>query len=259
MYTKNANFTLTSGGSDLSGVRTEVVALFSDLRGFSDWCESQSPDTVAGLMKIQFERVIQICNDHHHHFHKFLGDGFVLLWEADREFTIDNCLRHALDAAFHLHKKYWYLSKDLQYPTPSGYGIGISCGEAVRIQPETFLKEMNEVDFVGYPLNCAARMQTLAAGYGTVVCSTTVNRLRGKPEGFLYPNTAGLRRSLIPPNEESLKKASGMKGLRPEDRTGFRYLSFIDSQELLWKVSGIPDDTYPVAIEDSTDVGSRCA
>lgn len=30
-------------------------------------------------MRSQFERVIQICNDHHHDFHKFLGDGFVLV------------------------------------------------------------------------------------------------------------------------------------------------------------------------------------
>jgi len=123
MYTKNISFTLTPGDSQLSGVRTEVVALFSDIRGFSNWSETQPLDNVADLMKAQFERVIQICNDHHHSFHKFLGDGFVLLWEPEGELTLDHCLAHALDAAFHLHKKYWYLSRDLVYPTPSGYGV----------------------------------------------------------------------------------------------------------------------------------------
>lgn len=46
---------------------------------------------------------------------------------------------------------------------PSGYGIGIAAGDAVLPQPETFLAEFNEIDFVGYPLNCAARLQTLAS------------------------------------------------------------------------------------------------
>lgn len=193
-------------------------------------------------MKAQIERVIQICNDHHHHFHKFLGDGFVLIWEADNTLTIDDCLRHALDAAFHLHKKYWYLSMDVSYPTPSGYGIGISLGEAVRIQPETCLIEMNEVDFVGYPLNCAARMQALAAGYGTVMCSTAVKKIQRDPKQFLYPNTPAFRRSLILPSDGSLKKAANMKGLRSEDRSGFTYLSFVDSQERLWRTNGIPSD-----------------
>jgi class 3 adenylate cyclase len=241
MYTKGTNFTLASGDSILSGARKQVVTLFSDLRGFSNWCETQSPETVAALMKIQIERVIQICNDHHHHFHKFLGDGFVLLWEADDEITIDNCLRQAIDAAFHLHKKYWNLSQEVTYSTPSGYGVGISLGEAIRIQPETSLKEMNEVDFVGYPLNCAARMQILAAGYGTVVCSTTARKLQEDPNGFLFPNSPGFRRTLLKPPESQLRIAAYMNGLRSDDRSGFRYLSFSDAQQQLWKTEGVPD------------------
>ena len=81
MYSKNSTLTVTSGVSALSGAKTDVVALFADIRGFSNWCNTQPLEHVADLMKIQFERVIQICNDHHHSFHKFLGDGFLLLWD----------------------------------------------------------------------------------------------------------------------------------------------------------------------------------
>lgn len=242
MYTKNISFTLTPGDSQLSGVRTKVVALFSDIRGFSSWSETQPLDNVADLMKAQFERVIQICNDHHHSFHKFLGDGFVLLWEPDGELGLDHCLAHALDAAFHLHKKYWHLSKNLVYAAPSGYGVGISIGDAMRIQPETFLKEMNEVDFVGYPLNCAARMQTLAAAYGTVVCSKTAQMLERDAATFLHPDVPELRRALIAPNHAMIERASQMKGLKPADRSDFRFLSYVDDQQRLWRTTGMPDE-----------------
>ena len=140
MYVKNKPLTLTQGDSAVAGRRVNVVALFCDLRGFSDWCERVDLNQVK-LMRSQFERVIQICNDHHHDFHKFLGDGFVLVWEESDEVSLHTVLARALDAAFDLHKKYWYLQQEEMPDTPSGYGIGIAVGEAVLSQPETFLAE----------------------------------------------------------------------------------------------------------------------
>lgn len=240
MYVKNMTLTYSEGKSSIAGRRVNVVALFCDLRGFSNWCESVDVEQVESLMRIQFERVIQICNDHYHDFHKFLGDGFLLVWEETQEMPLHVCLAHALDAAFHLHKKFWYLSTEIGYGLPPGYGVGISVGEAVLLQPETFISELNEVDFVGYPLNCAARLQILANGYGTVLCSSTIALIERNSNDLLYDSVAAFRRVLIPPIQEALEKASGMKGLRASDRTGFRYLVFDVGYKRLWKATGIP-------------------
>jgi len=241
MYTKGVDFTLASGKSKLSGAKSDVVVLFADLRGFSTWCNEAEIANVAEVITVQYERVIQVCNDFHHHFHKFLGDGFLLLWEADTEMDSTVCLKHALGAVFEIHKKYWYLAKELGYKAPAGYGIGLSIGQAIRIQPETFIKEMNEVDFLGYPLNCSARMQSLAEPFGTTVCSATAARLAGAPNEFLYPNEPVFLRRLRKPTPAALEKAKGMKGLKPEDRVGFRYLTWPHGQASLWKVDGIPE------------------
>jgi class 3 adenylate cyclase len=190
-------------------------------------------------MRIQFERVIQICNDHHHDFHKFLGDGFVLVWEESEERSIHDCLAQAVDAAFHLHKKFWYLSKDTEYELPPGYGIGIDVGEALMLQPETFIAEMNEIDFVGYPLNCAARMQTLAQGYGTVLSSAAVELLESHNSRLLYNDIPAFQRLLFPPSDAALEKAASMKGLQAGDRAGFKYLVFGGGYAHLWKVTGV--------------------
>jgi len=241
MYVKNATLTLTDGDSAVAGRRVNVVALFCDLRGFSNWCETVDIGQIESLMRSQFERVIQICNDHHHDFHKFLGDGFVLVWEESAETSLHTCLARALDAAFHLHKKYWYLSQDEASALPTGYGIGISAGEAVLLQPETFLAELNEVDFVGYPLNCAARLQTLANAYGTVLCSTAVDLVESKERALLYENEPAFRRLLLPPDEAALKRAGAMKGLRERDRSGFKHLLFELGYLKLWGTKGLPD------------------
>lgn len=240
MYVKNLHPTLTEGNSAVAGRRVNVVALFCDLRGFSNWCERVDINQVEALMRAQFEQVLQICNDHHHDFHKFLGDGFVLVWEESDEVSLHTCLAHALDAAFTLHKKYWYFSKKEMTDVPSGYGIGIASGEAVLLQPETFLAELNEIDFVGYPLNCAARLQTLADAYGTVLSASAVDLMHRDYAALLYQDEPAFRRSLLPPNAAVLAKTAGMKGLRDRDRTCFQYLAFDDGIRNLWNTTGIP-------------------
>ena len=240
MYVKNVKLTLTDGDSDVAGRRVNVVALFCDLRDFSNWCEETDIAEVESLMRSQFERVIQISNDHHHDFHKFLGDGFVLVWEDSAEISIHTCLARAIDAAFHLHKTYWYLAGESEGAVPLGYGIGIAVGEAVLLQPETFLRELNEIDFVGYPLNCAARLQTLAGPYGTVLSTAAVELIRADKSALLYESEPAFRRLLLPPNDGGLAKAAYMKGLREVDRTGFHHLVFEGGYRRLWKSTGIP-------------------
>lgn len=240
MYLKNAKLTLTEGHSAVAGRRVNVVALFCDLRGFSSWCERVDLNQVEALMRAQFEQVLQICNDHHNDFHKFLGDGFVMVWEESDDISLHTCLARALDASFTLHKKYWHLSREEMTDVPPGYGIGIAAGEAVLLQPETFLAELNEIDFVGYPLNCAARLQTLSGAYGTVLGTSAVDLVRREDSGLLYKAESAFRRSLLPPNAAGLNKAAGMKGLRDQDRTGFHHLVFDGGVRNLWKTMGIP-------------------
>ena len=114
----------------------------------------------------------------------------------------------------------------------------MALGEAVRIQPETFLKEMNEVDFVGYPMNCAARMQSLSGAYGTTLCSGLVRLIGKEPESFLYPDTPSFRRLFIPPSAKALERAKNMQGLTDADRIGFMHLTWPDCQRKLWRKDG---------------------
>lgn len=239
MYRRQPAFNLAPGSHQRFGVRSQIVALFADMRGFSNWSETQPLDHVADLVRLQFSHVMQVCDDHQHPFHKFLGDGFVLLWELEGDADLARCLNNALDATFDLHKGYTGLTRSLSYPVPAGYGVGISIGEAIRIQLEPHLTDSSEVDFVGYPLNCAARMQTLASGFGTAVCFSTAHVLQGHPERYLRALAAGFGRKLLEPPEDMMLRASVTKGLKPADRTGFKYLSFVDGQEWLWQTPDV--------------------
>lgn len=239
MYRRTSALSLATSSHQRFGARSRIVAMFADMRGFSNWSETQPLDHVADLVKLQFGYVMQLCDDHQQPFQKFLGDGFVLLWELESDEDLARCLASALDATFALHKGYADLAQSLPYPAPAGYGVGISIGEAIRIQLEPHLSASSEVDFVGYPLNCAARMQTLASGFGTALCASTADALQRDPERYLHTLLPGFGRRLLAPPQDMLERAAVTKGLKPADREGFRHLSFVDGEEWLWRTSSV--------------------
>lgn len=239
MYRRNSALSLGTTSHRRFGARSRIVAMFADMRGFSNWSETQPLDHVADLVKQQFGYVMQICDDHQQPFQKFLGDGFVLLWEPDSDEDLARCLASALDATFALHKGYADLAQSLPYSAPAGYGVGISVGEGIRIQLEPHLSDSSEVDFVGYPLNCAARMQTLASGFGTALCASTVVALQRDPERYLRTLLPGFGRRLLRPPQDMLNRAAVTKGLKPADRVGFRHLSFVDGEDWSWRTPNV--------------------
>lgn len=223
VYKPSGQLPLLAPEQRFSGAHARVVALFADIRGFSVWSEAQSLDRVAELVETQFERVVQIGKAHQHHFHKFLGDGFVVLWEIGREGDEADCLGHALAAARQLHADFHTLSRAPGRALPKGYGIAIAIGEAIRLQPNADLALLTEADFVGYPLNCAARLQSLAEAYGTVVCARAAARCNSGVGIFDL--------ALAMPDPTTLARAQLMKGLKPEDREEFRFVSFPELAE----------------------------
>jgi class 3 adenylate cyclase len=239
MYKRTSALGLATSSHQRFGARSRIVAMFADMRGFSNWSETQPLDHVADLVKLQFGYVMQLCDDHQQPFQKFLGDGFVLLWELESDDDLARCLASALDATFALHKGYAELAQSLPYSAPAGYGVGISIGEAIRIQLEPHLSDASEVDFVGYPLNCAARMQTLASGFGTALCASTVVALQRDPERYLRTLLPGFGRRLLTPPQDMLARAAVTKGLKPADREGFRHLSFVNGEEWLWRTPSV--------------------
>ena len=240
MYLKNQSLTLTTKDSYIHGEKLEVVAVYADLRGFSHWSLVATPNQITKVIEVVYDRVIQLAFYYKHTFHKFLGDGFVLVWEVADHGSRANALHWALEAAFEIHKRYWYISKHLEFPSPLGFGVGISCGEVVRIDPRTFIPEMNEPDFVGYPMNSGARLQKLAGPFGTVIDRAAAKEAEQCSSRVLRDQNELLRFELLAPNDKAKGMAIKLAGLQSTDVTGFRYVVWPYVQHALWHVDGRP-------------------
>jgi class 3 adenylate cyclase len=238
MYLKRNVLTLRGENSTIKGEKLDVVVVYADLRGFAQW-SLQSPATeITSVIEVIYNRVIQLAFFYRHTFHKFLGDGFLLIWEVNDHGSLSETLRWAIAAAFEIHKKYWYIARDMPFPPPPGFGIGISCGEVIRIDPNTIIPELNEPDFVGYPMNSGARLQKLAGPYGTVIDSLGVTEALVHKDRILREDNAMLRLRLVRPHDKALTLARTFSGLHDDDILGFRYVTWPYVMEALWKHDG---------------------
>jgi class 3 adenylate cyclase len=240
MYVKRRPLTLTNKSSAIHGEKLEVVVVYADLRGFSQWSMIASAPHITKVIEVVYDRVIQLAFFYRHAFHKFLGDGFLLLWEVGDHGSRAEALHWALEASCEIHKRYWFMTKQLGFPSPLGFGIGISCGEVVKIDPETFVPELNEPDFVGYPMNSGARLQTLAGPYGTVIDHAAVAEAELDPGKVLRRENEILRLCLLEPNDKSRALAGKLAGLQSADMKGFRYVVWPYVKDALWHVDGMP-------------------
>lgn len=238
MYLKNNALSVSDQITSIRGERENVVIAYADLRGFAPWSLHATPEQVTRVIEVVYDRVIQLSFFYKHTFHKFLGDGFLLIWEAKDHSSLGEALHWALSASFEIHKRYWYIARQLSFPSPLGFGIGISCGEVIRIDPETFIPEMNEPDFVGYPMNSGSRLQKLAGPYGTVIDSKGAREAMLNPARILRDENPILRLELVKPNNKAVSLADKFTGLHVEDVFGFQYVTWPYVKDALWKVDG---------------------
>ncbi|MBI3765863.1 MAG: hypothetical protein HY277_05100 [Ignavibacteriales bacterium] len=98
--------------------------------------------------------------------------------------------------------------------------------------------DLNEPDFVGYPMNCGSRLQKLAGPYGTVIDSVAAKVADQNPERVLRQNNHILRLEMMKPHNKAIAIASKLTGLQEDDIFGFRYVVWPFVRDALWKADG---------------------
>jgi class 3 adenylate cyclase len=156
--------------------RVQVIALFFDLRGSSQWAHEAAKgdfiyvkafldelrDSATNKANIGLSGRLKLI--------KFLGDGFLFVWEIP-DASVSGSSRKIVRMAHELCVAYRTLAKGptpsdkFPWGVPAGIGYGIDVGPAIRL---TF--ENGSDDYLGEPLNLAAKMQDLArpAGGGVI-------------------------------------------------------------------------------------------
>ena len=182
--------------------------LFADLRGFSTWCMHAEPEQISEVYEVMSDTVAEYIKDYPFDYWKLLGDGIMLVWEADQDETqAANC---AIGAAYDLHRKYWHYSKESPFRLPEGFGIAISGGYITKFKSSTFFDSCVVSDYLGPIVNQAARLQGLAKP-GEVLVNRYVAKT-SKYDWYSFENiTVHLKNEI-----------DGLKGLSPYEKEVFK-------------------------------------
>ena len=138
--------------------RERRAVMFMDVRGFTAWSETQSPETVAAFVNDLYQGAEEILHLHHALKYKFTGDEVMALFAHSAD---------ALSAAAALRER-------LQ-PGLAQLGIAVGMGVHAGQLMEGMLgaSETRQYDVIGDTVNTAKRIESLA-GKGEIVVSETV-------------------------------------------------------------------------------------
>ena len=153
------------------GARREVSVLFCDIRGFTAWSETQTPEEVKVRLDEYFPTMCEICEDDFDGFiDKFIGDAIMVVWNAHKD-QPDHAAR-ATRAALSMQIALVTMNEAWRRQGVQEFqiGVGIASGDAVF---GTFGAPSRKVQptVVGDTVNLASRLESLTKEHGPVLVS----------------------------------------------------------------------------------------
>ena len=143
--------------SRMGGEKREVAILMSDIRGFTPFSESISPDRIISFLNRYFTRLIDVVQRHQGIIVDFFGDGILVFFDP-LDAPVEPVIRKSVSCALAMQRAMARFNREMK---DEGFfefrtGIGINAGEVVvgNIGSETRAK----YGIVGSPVNITHRV-----------------------------------------------------------------------------------------------------
>ncbi len=149
----------------VGGQNKEVTVLFGDIRDFTKFTESRTPEEVVVMVNEYFSMMVGIITRHGGVVDKFIGDAVMAVWGAVNGSPDDT--KNAITAALDMRKALLTLNKIRQErgQPPIIIGIGIHCGRAIAGIIGS--QERMEYTVIGNTVNITSRVEDATKTFGT--------------------------------------------------------------------------------------------
>jgi adenylate cyclase len=157
----------------LGGKRSDITVLFADIRGFTSYSESQSPEELVSVLNQYLAAGAEAVLEEEGTVDKFLGDA-VMAWFNAPILQEDHTLR-AVRAAIRLRERIAALHAQLPPEAQLGFGVGIHYGDAVL----GLIGTEKRLDYtaIGDSVNTAKRLQENAGMNQIVISAAAYERV----------------------------------------------------------------------------------
>jgi adenylate cyclase len=163
----------------------EVTVLFADIRGFTTFSESESPQEVVAMLNEFFTLAAGVVFRHEGNLDKFIGDCVMAVWGPPSPHPDDPA--RALRAALEMLDAVETMNgtRKAQGKLPIEVGIGVNTGQAVVGYMGS--SERHEFTAIGDTVNTASRLCGVAKSGEVIAAATTVQKAGGGFDAELLP------------------------------------------------------------------------
>jgi class 3 adenylate cyclase len=169
------NLIVSGGTEDVQSEKKRITVLFSDIRGFTSYTESQEPETVISELNSILEAQTEIVEKYGGDIDKFVGDELMAVFED--EFTAVRCAVDLVKAVYALNKK---------RTTELFIGAGINCGDVVAGN----IGSRNRMEYavIGDTVNLASRLCNIAKKNMILITAAVYENVKDRVETQLVAN-----------------------------------------------------------------------
>ncbi len=162
----------------LGGKRTEITALFADIRGFTTYSEKLSPERLVSVLNLYLAAMADAVLAQEGTVDKFMGDAIMAWFNAPIP-QPDHTLR-AVKTALAIRDSVEALYKELSEDAHLAFGVGIHYGDAVLGLIGT--EKRLEYTSIGDTVNTAKRLQENSAKNQIIISKEAYERVRKQVE-----------------------------------------------------------------------------
>jgi adenylate cyclase len=172
----------------LTGKRQMVTIMFSDIRGFTAFCESKDPAEVVDLLNTYMATMCAIIVRHGGHVNKFIGDGILAVFSDDDD---------AARPGDHGCRAVACAMEMVNAPSEFETGTGLHSGEVVIGNVGS--SDKMEFTVLGDTVNLASRLESLNKEHKTkMLLSEATFEIIGGAIDTLYLGSVSVRGKSVP-------------------------------------------------------------
>jgi adenylate cyclase len=156
---------LQSGEVSLGGMRKKVCVFFSDIRGFTSFSETRTPEDVVSMLNEYFTVMVKIINDNGGVVDKFIGDAIMAVWGTPK--TTGDDPYNAVKACLEMRLGLLELNerRSSRGEEPIKIGMGLHYGDTISGTVGSV--DRMEFTVIGDTVNMASRIESSTKAFGT--------------------------------------------------------------------------------------------
>jgi len=173
-------------------VKLFASTMFVDIVNFSSMMLKSDENLTVKMVDELIDRMYLIIYQHGGYIDKFLGDGFMAIFEhgkTNQQKTAFNTIKSAMDILRALKHKNYKLKKNYGVHENINVRIGISTGEIYALLLGNYIK--TEFTYLGNSVNLASKLESQAASHYMLIDEDTnlllKNLIRSTPEQIDIP------------------------------------------------------------------------